>query len=242
MSNAYALRGISGTAKFTNSPGLAKQALNDKRVLLAKKITRQASSQTYYTIRLLADRPLTGAAYCAYAYFRWVDDILDHPGFSKEARLAFLERQQSIIERCYHADWPEALCPEEELVAELIRSDRDPHSGLGIYINQMMAVMAYDTRRKGQTISRGELNDYTRWLATAVTEALHYFIGHDCESPTGEARYYAVTAAHLTHMLRDAVEDAQNGYYNVPCNDMDGYSITTSRATIWMGTAFPRQV
>jgi phytoene/squalene synthetase len=26
----------------------------------------------------------------------------------------------------------------------------------------------------------------------------------------------AVTAAHITHMLRDALEDVENGYYNIP--------------------------
>jgi len=29
-------------------------------------------------------------------------------------------------------------------------------------------------------------------------------------------RYLAVTGAHITHMLRDAVEDAEAGYYNIP--------------------------
>jgi phytoene/squalene synthetase len=27
----------------------------------------------------------------------------------------------------------------------------------------------------------------------------------------------AVTGAHITHMLRDALEDAEAGYYNIPC-------------------------
>jgi hypothetical protein len=48
-----------------------------------------------------------------------------------------------------------------------------------------------------------------------VTEALHYFIGHDEASPPVEFRYLAVTGAHITHMLRDSVEDAAAGYYNV---------------------------
>ena len=80
----------------------------------------------------------------------------------------------------------------------------------------MMAVMAFDADRRGRLISQSELNEYTRWLAVAVTEALHYFIGHDDASPQGEMRYLAVTGAHITHMLRDAVEDAEAGYYNIP--------------------------
>jgi phytoene/squalene synthetase len=80
----------------------------------------------------------------------------------------------------------------------------------------MMAVMAFDADRRGRLISQRELNEYTRWLAVAVTEALHYFIGHGCASPRGDVRYLAVTGAHIAHMLRDAVEDAEAGYYNIP--------------------------
>ncbi len=44
---------------------------------LAAKITKAASRQTYYTIRLLVDRNLVDDAYRTYAYFRWVDDALE---------------------------------------------------------------------------------------------------------------------------------------------------------------------
>jgi len=53
-------------------------------------------------------------------------------------------------------------------------------------------------------------------LAVAVTGALYYFIGHDDPAPPHPARYLAVTAAHITHMLRDAIEDNEAGYFNIP--------------------------
>ena len=46
---------------------------------LAAAITKAASTQTYYTFRLLGDRERVEDAYRAYAYFRWVDDTLDAP-------------------------------------------------------------------------------------------------------------------------------------------------------------------
>jgi hypothetical protein len=61
-----------------------------------------------------------------------------------------------------------------------------------------------------------ELNEYTRWLATAVMECIHYFIGHDDFAPHDETRYLAVAGAHIAHMLRDTFDDAQIGYYNIP--------------------------
>jgi phytoene/squalene synthetase len=49
-----------------------------------------------------------------------------------------------------------------------------------------------------------------------VTEAMHFFIGHADYAPRDENRYLAVTAAHITHMLRDSQEDAEAGYFNIP--------------------------
>lgn len=183
---------------------------------LAASITREASTQTYFTIRCLVDRPLVAEAYRAYAYFRWVDDTLDQGQMTIAARLAFLARQQEIIARCCRGEWPQGLCPEERLAADLLHSQQTENSGLLTYINQMMAVMRFDAKRKDQLISQIELAEYTHCLATAVTEALHYFIGHNDASPQDDTRYLAVTGAHMTHMLRDAVEDTAVGYYNIP--------------------------
>jgi phytoene/squalene synthetase len=193
---------------------------------LAVAITREASSQTYYTIHLLADKPLAADAYRAYAYFRWVDDVLDQDRIAGPERLAFLTRQEDIIARCYQGETPADLRPEEQLVVDLIHHDRTENSGLRMYITQMMAVMAFDAGRKGRSISQIELSVYTSNLAAAVTEALHYFIGHDDSSPRDETRYDAVTGAHITHMLRDAIEDAAVGYVNVPKEYLETHGIS----------------
>ncbi len=188
-------------------------------------ITWEASKQTYYTIRFLVDPDRVRDAYRAYGYFRWVDDRLDQDALDRPARIAFVARQQSLIDRCYRGDWPRYLSDEEALLVNLIRSDTEPSSGLQIYIRQMMAVMAFDTRRRGQLVTAAALDQYTRWLSTAVTEAMHYFIGHESKSPQGEGRYLAVTAAHITHMLRDTVEDAEAGYFNIPRETVEAYGI-----------------
>ena len=187
----------------------------------ASSITKAASKQTYYTIRFLADRDRVEDAYRAYGYFRWVDDILDRrepPGGRDEAaqRITFLERQKSLLEKCFQGgSFPDTTIEEQMLVA-LAQSRDEKSSGLHSYLHHMMQVMDFDTRRRGRLISQVELNEYTRWLATAVTEAIHYFIGRDGYTPGDETRYLAVSAAHITHMLRDTFEDAEVGYYNIP--------------------------
>ncbi len=183
---------------------------------LAAAITRAASKQTYYTVRFLVDRNLVDDAYRAYAYFRWVDDFVDQETLPRAERLAFVKRQQVLMDGGYRGQPFTDLTPEECLLADLIQRDTEKNSGLQAYIRNMMAVMAFDANRRGRLVSQHELNQYTRWLAMAVTEALHYFIGHNDATPHGELRYQAATGAHMAHMLRDAVQDAQVGYYNVP--------------------------
>lgn len=187
----------------------------------ASAITKAASKQTYYTIRFLADRDHIDEAYRAYGYFRWVDDILDADSGSESERRAFLERQKSLLEKCYRGETPQDATIQEKMLVELVQGDHEKNSGLQSYLRNMMQVMDFDTRRRGRLISQAELNEYTRWLACAVTEAIHYFIGHDCYAPHDETRYLAVSAAHIAHMLRDTFDDAKLGYYNIPREVLD---------------------
>jgi phytoene/squalene synthetase len=190
----------------------------------ASTITRSASKQTYYTIRFLVDRNRVEDAYRAYAYFRWVDDILDADLGSgpvaseveESQRKAFLERQKSLLEQCIQGQLAEDAVIQEKMLFELVQSDAGKNGGLRAYLRYMMMVMDFDVRRRGSLISQVELNEYTRWLAVAVTEAMHHFIGQGAFAPYDETRYLAVAAAHIIHMLRDTYDDLQAGYYNVP--------------------------
>ena len=198
----------------------------DSHLTLAEAMTRAASSQSYYTIRYLADRPLVEDAYRAYAYFRWVDDMVDQEKLNQAERLAFLTRQQEIIERCYQGQRLEGLSQEEQMAAELVYSDNaGEYSGLRTYIDKMMWVITFDARRRGALVNESELNDYSHCLAAAVTEVLHHFIGHEDYSPDDKTRYLAVTGAHITHLLRDTIEDTAAGYYNIPQEYLETHGI-----------------
>jgi phytoene/squalene synthetase len=182
----------------------------------ASSITIAASKQTYYTIKFLVDRDRVEDAYRAYGYFRWVDDVLDADSGSVSERRAFIERQKTLLEKCYQGDLPQEINIQEKMLIELVQRDHEKNSSLETYLRNMMLVMDFDTKRRGRLISQPELNEYTRWLAIAVTECLHYFIGHGTYTPMDETRYLAVSAAHITHMLRDTFDDMQVGYCNIP--------------------------
>jgi hypothetical protein len=200
----------------------------------ASSITKAASKQSYYTIRFLVDRTRVADAYRAYGYFRWVDDVLDaDPGsgpLPSEAeaceRRAFVERQKSLLESAYRGEPLRDVTLQENMLVELVQSDPEKNSGLQTYLRNMMLVMDFDARRRGRWVSLVELNEYTHWLASAVTEALHYFIGHAEFSPHDETRYLAVCAAHILHMLRDTFADVPAGYYNIPREVLEANHIT----------------
>ena len=193
---------------------------------LAASITRAASKQTFYTVRFLVDRDRVADAYRAYAYFRWLDDQLDQGAMEVPERFAFLECQRALVEACCQGVQPGRLRAEERLLVELIRSNPEKNSGLWDYISNLMDVMAFDAQRRGRLITQDELAEYTRGLAAAVTEALHYFVGHDCSTPCCEERYLAAAGAHITHMLRDTLDDAAAGYYNIPREFLEAHAIT----------------
>ncbi|HEU0296156.1 MAG TPA: squalene/phytoene synthase family protein [Anaerolineales bacterium] len=195
--------------------------MNQRITNPASLITKAASKQTYYTIRFLVDRERVDDAFRAYGYFRWVDDVLDADSGSWSERRAFLERQKSLLEKCDRNDVPGDVNIQEKMLVELVQHDQEKNSGLQLYLNNMMQVMDLDLRRRGRLISQVELNEYTRWLATAVMEAIHYFIGHGDFAPHDETRYLAVSGAHITHMLRDTFDDMQLGYYNIPREVLD---------------------
>ncbi|MFN2115613.1 MAG: squalene/phytoene synthase family protein [Anaerolineae bacterium] len=244
--------------------------------MLAARITRAASKQTYYTIRCLVDRDRVDDAYRAYAYFRWVDDNLDLALSDYGDRRAFLDRQQSLLARCLPGDgtgapdvWPAAgpsdshsptampsagptvrpSATEELMLVHLLggkrpaaghdrglndrgvndhaRSDHaaNEHGGLRSYVRNMMGVMEFDVGRRGRLVSEADLRVYERLLATAVTEALHHFIGYGRPAPRDESRYQAARGAHIAHLLRDSHDDVATGYYNVPNELLSDYGI-----------------
>lgn len=200
--------------------------------VLAARITRDASLQSYLTIRWLADRRYRADAFAIYAWFRWLDDTVDERLPDQEQRLAFVARQRRLLE--LGADGVPApgveepgwapLTPEEGLLVRLGASAAalgDDGEPLLLSLRTMLDVMEIDALRRGRPVPGRELDAYTHLLAVAVTEALHHCIGHGCPCPHDDTRYTAVTGAHVAHMLRDLVADVDAGYVNVPGEVLD---------------------
>ncbi len=191
---------------------------------LARSITRAGSKQSYYTARLLVDKDLVDDCYRAYAYFRWADDVIDGSQSNGEC-IAFVKRQKELVNRLYRNERPDDLTPEEEIIADLISHDRSENSGLRSYIYNFLAILEFDARRKGQLVSQQELTWYSDRLGKAVTDDIQYFIGNGHPYPDTDNRYLAATAAHITHMLRDMVEDVPEGFVNIPREYLEAHGL-----------------
>lgn len=192
---------------------------------LASEITSNASRQTAWTIQALVLRARRQDAFRAYAYFRWVDDILDGEISNPTERRAFLRSQIKLLNLCQHRTPPSIACDEEWMLIELTQGRLGDDPGLWIYLQDMMAVMAFDAERRYRRITQYELHEYSKRLATAVTEAVYTFIGDRCDAPRTATRYLAADAAHIVHMLRDMHEDLEAGYINIPIEVLAGDDI-----------------
>jgi phytoene/squalene synthetase len=195
-------------------------------VKLARSITRDGSKQTYVTARLMVDRELVDDFLSAYAYFRWVDDVIDVYSRTSKERITFMERQRTIIDGLFNNKTIDNLCDEEKILAELIRHRTPEDEGLASFIHNMFAIIEFDAHRKGRLIKQHELAWYTERLGISVTDGIQYFIGNGHPYPRNKARILAATAAHITHLLRDMLKDIADGFINIPKEYLDAHNIS----------------
>lgn len=192
---------------------------------LARSITWHGSKQTYYTARLLVDRDLVDDFYRAYAYFRWVDDVIDVSSRSDDERVSFIRRQSRLIDHLYGSDRSRDLTSEEEIIADLIGHDRGQNGELQSFVRNMFAIIEFDAYRKGRLISEQELAWYSDRLGTSVADGIHYFVGNGRPYATTDRRCLAPIAAHIAHLLRDMLPDTADGFINIPREYLEAHRI-----------------
>jgi len=186
---------------------------------LARSITWKASKLTYIIGCLFVDRDLKEDFFCAYAYFRWIDDIVDELNITNPQRTQFIMRQDALIRSLFHGDVPFPmgdLCPEEQLLAKLTQARHHHPENLQSFVENMFAIIKFDAHRKDCTITNEELEWYSQRLGRSVVDGLQYFIGNDHDYPKTQNQYSAAIAAHITHLLRDTIPDIANGFINIP--------------------------
>ena len=165
---------------------------NGNSAALAKSITRSGSVQTYFTARLMVDKDLVDDFFRAYAYFRWIDDVIDITAQTDHERAVFISKQKELIEGFYQKEGINTLAPEEEMLRDLIGNDRAENSGLQSFIRNMFAIIEFDAHRKGRLISQNELDWYVNTLGKSVVDGIRAF--HDRASKYCINQYKAICA------------------------------------------------
>ncbi|MHC4638226.1 MAG: squalene/phytoene synthase family protein [Planctomycetota bacterium] len=183
---------------------------------LSRRITWKSSKQTYCIGRLMVDRHLVDDFYRAYAYLRWVDDIIDESHQTDRERNNFIALQRKLVDDTFQGEFNNGLQPEEQIFVDLVRNNPSSMSGLASFIKNVFAIVEFDARRRGQLIKEQELDWYIECLGKAVIDGLQYFIGHENVYSDAKNRHFASSAAHITHLLRDTVDDIKNGFINIP--------------------------
>jgi phytoene/squalene synthetase len=210
----------------TSNNGKNKSGKNHHLDILANSITWNGSKQTYFIGKIMVDKSLKKDFFLAYAYFRWIDDFIDISSKSNEDRITFIKRQRDLIDRLYKNEKPDDLTSEEKLIAKLINHDKIENSGLKSFIHNMFAVIEFDVYRKNRFISKKELNWYLNTLGKSVIDGLLYFIGNNNNYSNESNKYHAVIGAHITHLLRDMLEDIDNGFVNIPHEYLETYNLS----------------
>jgi hypothetical protein len=142
--------------------------------------------------------------------------MIDEVNLTDDERMNFIIRQEDLINSIEKNKKLDNLRPEEGLFYSLTQNNYCIGNGLHSFIQNMFAIIKFDSNRKGQFISAIELNWYSEYLSKAIVDGFQYFIGNRQEQPSLPCRYSAVKAAHITHMLRDMLPDISNGFINIP--------------------------
>jgi hypothetical protein len=192
---------------------------------LARSITWNGSKQSYFTGRMMMDRNLQNDYFRAFAYIRWMDDVIDIKYQTKDERIMFIKRQKKLIDDIYKDNPISELSPEEKILGILIGHDKKEGSYLKSFILNMFAIIEFDVYRNGRIITQHELKWYSKTYAKSMMGGLHYFIGNNNPYPYTEKHFHLFTGVHIAHLLRDMLEDINNGFINIPLEYLEINSI-----------------
>ncbi len=188
----------------------------------AEDVVRRAGTSFYWAMRFLA-RPKREAMFALYAYCREVDDIADEPAPQAD-KLARLEGWQRTLDQLYAGEAPSDPVAVS-LVAPIARYQlpRAP-------FEEILRGMETDATGPVRAPTMAELELYCARVAGAVgLQSVRIF---GCQDDHADAYAQATgRALQLTNILRDLVEDAEDGRLYVPREALDAAGIASRDPT-----------
>jgi len=209
-------------------PTLSVKAFSYKNVLsVAQRITQKESSTAYRLSKFLFNRG-TSAIFClGYAYFRWLDDLVDALDATKEVIQAIVEKQKTLIGKLYSNNIRinvYELNIYEQMLYYLVKHDITNDCYLHNYFMNMFHAIEFDSQRRYQVSPQTALDTYSNRLGGAYTRVLQAFTSwHQTKPQADDMVYYSGFAAHKAHILRDFYTDISLGYYNISKESLAEY-------------------
>lgn len=189
-----------------------------KLVSVACEVTRTCNPTAYRLARLFFNRSMLPVYCLGYAYFRWLDDLVDAPNALNNLVRTMLDRQRDIISAMYEYETQSiylALNIYEQMLVELISYDRTNGQSLQTYITDMLGLLEFDAKRRYQLCKQKDLDDYSRSLGRAYTKVLQICTARGNFLANNHEDNLAGYAAHQAHILRDFYIDVPLGYFNI---------------------------
>jgi len=96
-----------------------------------------------------------------YAYFRWLDDIVDSIKLDSETIGFKIKRQMKFLDELYNQkEIPEELSTEELFLAHLVCFDICKKKNMRGDLEQILKALKFDLKRKGKVCSEKEIGGY----------------------------------------------------------------------------------
>jgi len=194
---------------------------------MAAVLTQNESPFGYWSSQIFFPQDRRMILFLLYAYFRWVDDTVDKPGFNFDFNHKFIYRQTKIVQAWYMGE--SAVLSEnpfEAMAATAIKKDKKDGSQLQSMILGFLEAITWDIERRNKIVKQSELDRYSLLLGRSYSEGLLYGLKlNPCKPIFRIPKTICGIAAHWSHLLRDLSEDLKLGYINISDDDIKKYSI-----------------
>lgn len=185
----------------------------------------RVDSFSHWLGRVLFTRQRRESLFSAYKYFRWLDDVVDAEGISRESARTLVSEERKCLLRAYDCISHEATHPVQGAMLRVIRTDLRDRL-LYPMITDFLDALTWDVERRYTLCSRADLEQYSQRLGRAYASGLLYGFGLDPTAECyGDIPTQSGTAAHLAHVLRDLQVDLQVGYANVAREDIEAFGL-----------------
>ena len=154
----------------------------------------------------------------AYAYARWLDDVVDSGGVPESTKSEIFERQKLILSSYPSVQELRPLSIPESLLCLLLDQDARWGGRMRDSIVETFDTFEFDLARRFRRVRRAELDDYSERMGVSFARSIALLLGVE-GLPTRAELAPLARAGCKTFMLRDLREDLEHGYINIPLED-----------------------